>query len=266
MVVERGTMSYLTPQEEQQGLRRAIKATVRLASTGNVNLGAIQTTMDGVALADRDRALLKNQTSQDQNGIYVWSSGTQLFTRARDFLSSAEVGSGLLVTVREGDTYQDSQWQLATEDPITVGTTLLVFERAAGKGAIITQLQLFVVGYDQVDGIALSKVSCQFAFNPSDWPPGKQFFFGAILSVNQALRTAAVELHNLTDVEQVTTGVLSTSSLTPVKTESSALTVGSGAGNLKSGERVYEVRITNDGTLDTEKSILGCAYMRIADG
>jgi len=259
-------MSYLTPQEEQRGLRQSIKAAVRLASTANLNLAAVLTTMDGKALADRDRVLLKNQVSQDENGVFTWSSSTQLLTRARDFLSGQEVGSGLLITVREGDTYQDSQWQLETEDPIVIGSTALVFGRAAGKGAILTQLQLFVAGYHEVDGIALSKVSCQFSFNPNDWPPGKQFFFGAVLSVNQALRTAEVELHNLTDVEQVTTGTLGTSSLTPVKVESSALTVGSGAGNLKNGERMYEVRITNDGTLSTEKTLQGCAYMRIADG
>jgi len=222
--------------------------------------------MDGVTLLDQDRVLLKNQASLQDNGIYVWESGTQLLSRSRDFLTDFSVGSGLLVTVREGAIYQDSQWQLSTDTlPLIIGTSPLFFERAAGRGAIITQLQMFLVGLDEVDGVTLNKVSCQFAFNPSDWPPGKQFFFGAILSVNDALRTGAVELHNLSDGETVTTGTLSTSNLNPAKVESSALILGTAAGNLKTSEKVYEVRILNDGSVLSEKTFLGCAYIRIAD-
>lgn len=259
-------MSYLSPQTEQQALRKALKATVRLASTGNVNLGAPITVMDGVTLVDQDRVLLKNQSLPQDNGIYVWDSGTQLLSRSRDFLTDFSVGSGLLVTVREGTLYQESQWQLSTDTlPLIIGTSPLSFERAAGRGAIITQLQMFLMGIDAVDGVTLSKVSCQFAFNPNDWPPGKQFFFGAILSVNDAFRVGTVELHNLSDAETVTTGTLSTSSLTPTKVESSALIIGVAAGNLKSSEKIYEVRILNDGSLVTEKTFLGCAYIRISD-
>lgn len=257
-------MSYLTPQAEQQGIREAIKAAVYLASTANVNLAGTLTTMDGVSLSDQDRVLLKNQADQKQNGIYVWSSGTQMLTRARDFIS--DVGSGMIVSVQQGSLYKDSQWQLLTDNPITIGVTNLLFGRAGGYGAIFTQLQMFVTGQDEVDGVTLVKVAGQFSFNPDLWPPGHQFFFGGILSVSDGLRTGGLELHNLTDVEQVTTGSLTTSNTTPTKLESSALTVGSGAGNLKFGEKVYEVRITNDGTLGSEKTFLGSAHIRIGDG
>jgi hypothetical protein len=254
-------MSYLTPQEEQKGIRDSYKPSVRLTSTTNVNLGVNITVLDGVNLVDEDRVLLKKQTNQRENGLYTWDSITRRFTRSRDGLS---FGSGMVVTVREGDTFADSQWQLVTEDP-EVGPDNLVFERSAGKGAIITQLQMFVVGHDEVDGLTSLKISSQFPFNPGDWPPGKQFFFGGVLSVNDVLRTGSLELHNLDDVDQVTTGTLSTSSLTPVKVESSALTVGGAAGNLRNTETMYEARILNDGTVNIEKTILGCIYIRIAD-
>ena len=55
---------------------------VRVASTGNLNLAAAGATIDGVTMATSDRVLVKNQTTTSQNGIYTYSAG--VLTRASD--------------------------------------------------------------------------------------------------------------------------------------------------------------------------------------
>lgn len=107
------------------------KASVRAATTAN---GALATAyenldvIDGVTLATGDRILLKNQTTGAENGVYVvQASGAPV--RATDADTSAEVTSGLAVFVSEGTANGNTQWSLTTDDPITLGTTALVFSQ-----------------------------------------------------------------------------------------------------------------------------------------
>lgn len=111
------------------------KPSVRAASTGNLNLAAPGTSIDGVTMAANDRFLAKDQTTASQNGIYVWNGAATPATRATDADSSAEVSSGLAVTVTEGTANGDKVWLLTTNDPITLDTTALVFTQLGGGGA-----------------------------------------------------------------------------------------------------------------------------------
>lgn len=106
------------------------KAPVRAATTGNIALTAAQT-IDGVAVVAGDRVLVKAQTVGANNGIYVCQTGA--WTRAEDADASSEVKSGLTVVVSEGTVGADTQWLLTTNDPITLGTTALVFAQIAGS-------------------------------------------------------------------------------------------------------------------------------------
>src|SRR5581483_7375295 len=110
------------------------KASVRVATTANGTLATAYEngdTIDGVTLATGDRILLKNQTSGAENGIYVVAaSGAP--ARATDANTSAEVTSGLACFVSEGSTNAGSAWVLTTADPITLGTTALVFAQFNG--------------------------------------------------------------------------------------------------------------------------------------
>jgi hypothetical protein len=55
-----------------------VKASVRVASTENIDLTVTPPdTIDNISLSVGDRVLLKNQTSSDDNGIYVYSGGFQ---------------------------------------------------------------------------------------------------------------------------------------------------------------------------------------------
>lgn len=109
------------------------KNSVRVATTAAIVLSGTQT-IDGIALAVGDRVLVKNQASAAANGIYVVSGGA--WTRAVDADASLEVTPGMLVPVEQGTANADSVWQLVTDAPITLGTTALVFEVAAGPTGI----------------------------------------------------------------------------------------------------------------------------------
>lgn len=112
------------------------KESVRAASTANVTVASALTngsSMDGVTLATGDRVLLKNQTTGAENGIYtVVASGAA--PRAADADTSAEVNAGMTVTVEEGTVNGDKRFVLTTNNPITLGTTALVFTVDAGGG------------------------------------------------------------------------------------------------------------------------------------
>jgi phage-related tail fiber protein len=104
-----------------------MKGSVRAASTANVTITAPGATVDGVALASGDLALLKNQSTGSQNGIYVFNGAAVAMTRATNFDTSAKVTPGAFVIVEEGTANHDTVWLLTTDAPIALGTTALTF-------------------------------------------------------------------------------------------------------------------------------------------
>ncbi len=100
---------------------------VRAASTGNIAIGAPGAGIDGVVLSAGDRILLKDQTTPNQNGIYVWNGAAAPLTRAPDAAASAQVPSHLEVVASEGTTNSDVSFTLITAAPIVLGTTALAF-------------------------------------------------------------------------------------------------------------------------------------------
>lgn len=110
----------------------AWKDAVRVASTANLTLSGTQT-IDGVSVGVGDRVLAKNQTSTQQNGIYVVAAGA--WSRATDADSSTDL-HGLAVMVEEGTANNSTQWVLTTDTiPIVVDTTPLAFSQFGGASA-----------------------------------------------------------------------------------------------------------------------------------
>lgn len=107
------------------------KESVRAVSTTNITLSGAQT-IDGVSCIAGDRVLVAGQSTAANNGIYVVAAGA--WSRATDADVSAEVTSGLTVFASEGTANGDKIWQLTTNDPITLGSTALVFV-AVGSGS-----------------------------------------------------------------------------------------------------------------------------------
>lgn len=110
------------------------KQSVRVIATSNITLSGLATPVDGVTLVNGDRVLVAGQTTASANGIYVAAAGA--WARSADANISAEVTAGMFCFVEEGTTYADSGWVLATNGPITVGTTALTFTQFNGLAQV----------------------------------------------------------------------------------------------------------------------------------
>ena len=105
------------------------KEAVACATTANITLSGEQT-IDGVTTS-ASRVLVKNQTTTNQNGIYV--SGSGAWTRSTDCTSSTQF-NGATVYVQAGTTLVDTGWVQTAVNP-TVGTTAIAFVQFSGTGS-----------------------------------------------------------------------------------------------------------------------------------
>ena len=130
-----------------------VKASVRVATTANLaatynngngtltasSNGAIS--VDGVTLSVNDRVLVKDQTTQTQNGFYkvtATGSGGAAFvlTRTPDADAASELTGGAFTFVEEGTANADNGYVLTTNGTPTLGTTAITFEQFSGAGQI----------------------------------------------------------------------------------------------------------------------------------
>lgn len=103
----------------------AVKAPVRLASTGgNLPLSGLPV-VDGVQSAIGDRILVKNNTNAIENGIYV-AQATAWF-RDYDFDGARDAVQGTTVQVLAGATLTATWWNVTTPDPISIGNDPMTF-------------------------------------------------------------------------------------------------------------------------------------------
>lgn len=155
----------------------AVKQPVRVASTGsNVALsGGTTLTIDGIALADGDRVLLKDQTVTTENGIYeVGGIGVAYtLTRTSDADENAEIISGMLTSVQEGTENADTRYMMTTDvSPFTVDTDSMVWDKwyvsdlSGGEGITITG---DVIDADLLASGGLKFVSSELAVEPADF-------------------------------------------------------------------------------------------------
>lgn len=112
----------------------AIKVPCRAATTGNIALSAEQT-IDGVAIVTGDRVLVKNQTDQTENGIWIADTGD--WERAKDFDGQLDVVQGTLVTVVYGTTQSWSAWRVTTVNPIEIEGSNITFASALFNDAAL---------------------------------------------------------------------------------------------------------------------------------
>ena len=79
----------------------AWKDSARVATQSNINLSSPGATIDGITMSAQDRVLVRNQSTQSQNGIYVWNGASTAMTRSLDASTFAELEQAV-ITVEEG--------------------------------------------------------------------------------------------------------------------------------------------------------------------
>lgn len=111
------------------------KEPARVASTGNVNISNPGTdTFDGVQISSGDRIVLKDQTSQAENGVYDFNGSSSALTRSDDANTADEL-NGLAIFIKEGNDNAD-QGFVQTSEIATLGSDNVVFVQFTGLGQI----------------------------------------------------------------------------------------------------------------------------------
>ena len=135
------------------------KEVVVAASMGNLDLSSMPATVDGVALNGGDRFLAKDQSTQSQNGIYVFVGAGSAATRTTDADTTDELNRAT-VSVVSGTTNTGTTWEQLTADP-TVGVSNIVWDPI---GSILAQQQIYVGkhGNDAYDGKSVERAKLTF--------------------------------------------------------------------------------------------------------
>ena len=129
----------VTPVRAATAAGLSNNTTAGLIMTCDSNQSLNDHTIDGLSnFAVGELLLVKNETSNEFNGVYevltLGNSNTPWqLKRTGGWDTSDEVKSGRLVTVSEGTANADSEWQLTTNDPITLGTSDLAFAKVGAS-------------------------------------------------------------------------------------------------------------------------------------
>lgn len=175
----------------------AWKQPVRAATTANGTLAsafANGSSVDGVALVTGDRILIKNQTTQSENGIYVVAaSGAP--TRATDADSAGELVNAT-VYVSAGTVNKDLAFTQTTDAPITVNTTALVWAQIGSSvtyvaGAGLTESPALTLNVGAGTGITVAADTV--GIDPTYTGLAKRFS----ANIGDGATTAIVVTHNL---------------------------------------------------------------------
>lgn len=127
----------------------AWKDSCRVATSSNVSLASPGATLDGIAMASGDRVLVRGQTTQSQNGIYVWNGAATPMTRAADASTAAELEQAV-VTIEEGTdagaTFRQTQVNFTLDSGNVVWTSFgtsapAASETVAGVAELATQAE-----------------------------------------------------------------------------------------------------------------------------
>jgi hypothetical protein len=140
------TKEYVDATSQGLDVKNSVVAatTVNLSATyangtagvgATLTFGSAVTTLDGVTLTNGDRILVKNQTTQSQNGIYERTSST-VWTRTVDADTASELTGGSFVFVEQVTDNADNGYVFTHEGTPTIGTTSLTVGQFSGAGQI----------------------------------------------------------------------------------------------------------------------------------
>lgn len=133
------TKSYV--DSTAQGLDT--KASCVVASTTNIATLSGLLTIDGVTVVAGNRVLVKNQTAQADNGIYVASATA--WSRSNDMNLWAEFPAAYTF-IEQGTTQADTGWVCTVNQGGTLGTTPVTWAQFSGAGSYTAGTGLTLTG------------------------------------------------------------------------------------------------------------------------
>ena len=111
------------------------KDDARVAAGVNVTIASAGANINAIAMAPGDRVVLNAQTSQPENGIYIWNGAATPMTRAPDASTFDEL-EGAVVKVTEGSnagTYAQTQVNGVIGTNNVIWTNFMTSAPAAGR-------------------------------------------------------------------------------------------------------------------------------------
>ena len=133
------TKSYV--DSAAQGLDT--KASCVVASTANIATLSGLLTIDGITVTAGDRVLVKNQTAQADNGIYVASATA--WARSSDMDVWTEFPSAYTF-IEQGATQADTGWVCTVNQGGTLGSTAVTWAQFSGAGTYTAGTGLNLTG------------------------------------------------------------------------------------------------------------------------
>lgn len=128
----------------------AWKDQARVSTQANTTIASPGAAIDGVTMVANDRVLVRAQTAQTENGIYIWNGSATPMTRANDANTFDELESAV-ITVDEG-TSAGTTWRQSAVNGV-IGTNNVTWtafgtsapaatETTAGIAQVATQAEV----------------------------------------------------------------------------------------------------------------------------
>jgi hypothetical protein len=93
----------------------------KVASVANVNLSSLPTSIDDIVLEKGDRILLKDQTVESENGIYIVSDAVnKSWVRAEDLDTSEKLVPQLTTKIQNGSVNSDTTYRIKLDTPLAI--------------------------------------------------------------------------------------------------------------------------------------------------
>jgi len=118
------------------------KGECQCATTTAITLSGLQV-IDGYTTLAGDRVLVKNQSNQADNGIYVAS--TTAWARSNDMSAWSQV-PGASTFVQNGTLYTNTGWNVIAPESGTIGVTPIVWTQFSGMGTYTAGTGLTLTG------------------------------------------------------------------------------------------------------------------------
>lgn len=124
----------------------SVKANVKVASSANIDITDIPASIDSVSMTAGDRVLLFGQTTQSENGVYVYTSSGSAMARSSDMDAGGDFPGAFLFSL-EGS-FDNAGFVCINDVAPTLGNTNISFQRFTGLGSVTVSGGLQKAGDD----------------------------------------------------------------------------------------------------------------------